>query len=128
MNRKGKTLTQGEFHIMSALWDINRAACINDILDKYPEPKPTYTTTSTFLKRLYEKGYVDFFKKKGEGKTQWYMAKITRQEYTRQVMDGVKKNFFDNSLKSLFSFFVREEHLSEQDILDLLNNLEEDEI
>ena len=98
MKRKEKTLTKVEFQIMSILWDINHAACGHDILERYEEPKPTYTTIATYMKILYEKGFVEYFKKEGQGKTQWYIAKITRQEYTRMTMQSVKKNFFDDSL------------------------------
>ena len=58
-----------EFQIMSALWDINRSACAWDILDRFEDPKPAYTTIATYMKVLREKGYVDYFKNKGEGKT-----------------------------------------------------------
>ena len=70
MRRKDNTLTRVEFQVMSILWDINHAACGRDILRRWDEPKPTYTTIATYLKILYEKGFVDFFKKEGERKTQ----------------------------------------------------------
>jgi predicted transcriptional regulator len=120
MKRKDNTLTKMEFQIMSILWDINHAACGWDILNRFDEPKPAYTTIATYLKVLYEKGYVDFFKNKGEGKTHMYVAKVTRAEYTRQTMQDMKKNLFDDSLKSMFSFFVTEEKLTEEDISELL--------
>ena len=109
-----------EFQIMSALWDINRSACAWDILDRFEDPKPAYTTIATYMKVLREKGYVDYFKNKGEGKTHMYVAKVTRAEYTRQTMKEMKKNLFDDSLKSMFSFFVTEEKLTEEDISELL--------
>lgn len=121
MKRKDNTLTRVEFQMMSILWDINHPACGRDILQRWDEPKPTYTTIATYLKILYEKGFVDFFKKEGEGKTQWYVPKITRQQYTRMTMENVKKDFFGGSLKSMFSYFVQEEHLSPEDIEELLN-------
>jgi predicted transcriptional regulator len=120
MKRKDNTLTKMEFQIMSILWDINHSACGWDILNRFDEPKPAYTTIATYLKVLYEKGYVDFFKNKGEGKTHMYVAKVTRAEYTRQTMQDMKKNLFDDSLKSMFSFFVTEEKLTEEDISELL--------
>ena len=120
MKRKDNTLTKIEFQIMSILWDINHSACGWDILNRFDEPKPAYTTIATYLKVLYEKGYVDFFKNKGEGKTHMYVAKVTRAEYTRQTMQDMKKNLFDGSLKSMFSFFVTEEKLTEEDISELL--------
>lgn len=120
MKRKDNTLTKMEFQIMSILWDINHSAYGWDILNRFEEPKPAYTTIATYLKVLYEKGYVDFFKNKGEGKTHMYVAKVTRAEYTRQTMQDMKKNLFDGSLKSMFSFFVTEEKLTEEDISELL--------
>ena len=109
-----------EFQIMSALWDINRSACAWDILDRFENPKPAYTTIATYMKVLREKGYVDYFKNKGEGKTHMYVAKVTRAEYTRQTMQEMKKNLFDDSLESMFSFFVTEEKLTAEDIAELL--------
>ena len=109
-----------EFQIMSALWDINRSACAWDILDRFEDPKPAYTTIATYMKVLREKGYVDYFKNKGEGKTHMYVAKVTRAEYARQTMKEMKKNLFDDSLESMFSFFVTEEKLTAEDIAELL--------
>lgn len=109
-----------EFQIMSALWDINRSACAWDILDRFEDPKPAYTTIATYMKVLREKGYVDYFKNKGEGKTHMYVAKVTRAEYIRQTMKEMKKNLFDDSLESMFSFFVTEEKLTAEDIAELL--------
>lgn len=109
-----------EFQIMSVLWDINRSACAWDILDRFEDPKPAYTTIATYMKVLREKGYVDYFKNKGEGKTHMYVAKVTRAEYIRQTMKEMKKNLFDDSLESMFSFFVTEEKLTAEDIAELL--------
>ena len=120
MKRKDNTLTKMEFQIMSILWDINHSACAWEILDRMDEPKPAYTTIATYMKILYEKGYVDYFKNKGEGKTHMYVAKVTRAEYTRQTMKEMKKDLFDDSLESMFSFFVTEEKLTAEDIAELL--------
>lgn len=127
MKRTDRTLTKSEFQLMTALWDIGHSACGKDILERYPDPKPTYTTIATYLKILYEKGFVDFFKKEGEGKTQWYVAKVTRQEYTRMTMQSVKRNFFGNSLKSMFSYFVREENLTPEEVMEILTALNKEE-
>ena len=124
MKKKDNTLTKVEFQVMSILCDINHSACAWDIIERWEEPKPAYTTIATYLKMLYERGYVDFFKNKGEGKTHMYVAKVTRAEYTRMTMKEVKKNFFDDSIKSMFSFFVKEENLSADDIRELLQMME----
>lgn len=124
MKKKDNTLTKTEFQLMSILWDINHAACAWDILERWPEPKPAYTTVATYLKVLHEKGYLDFFKNKGEGKTHQYVARVTKAEYTRRAMKEVKKDFFGDSIKKLLCFFVREEHLTAEDVQELLNDIE----
>ena len=123
MKQKERILTKVEFQMMSILWDIGHPACGHDILERYPDPKPTYTTIASYLRILYEKGFVEYTKRDGAGKTQWYKATMTRQQYTRQTMQEVKKNFFDGSLKSMFSFFVKEEKLSADDIQEMLNEI-----
>ena len=50
MKRKDNTLTRIEFQVMSILWDINSPACGHDILERYDEPKPSYTTIATTRK------------------------------------------------------------------------------
>jgi Predicted transcriptional regulator len=123
MKQKSNTLTKAEFDVMSTLWDINHSATVHDILEHFAEPKPAYTTVATYMKLLLEKGYVNYFKVKGEGKTKIYQAKVTRTEYTRQAMAGVKKDFFGGSLRSLLNFFVKEENLSDEEIADLLSTI-----
>ena len=103
---KQQTLTKGEMQVMNVLWDLEKGACVNDILEHYPEPKPAYTTIATFLLI--------------------YTPLITKEKYRRQVMEEVKDDFFGNSFKSMFSFFVKEEHISADDIKELLKLMEED--
>ena len=128
MKQKSNTLTKAEFDVMSTLWDINHSATVHDILEHFAEPKPAYTTVATYMKLLLEKGYVDYFKVKGEGKAKIYQAKITRAEYTRLVMADVKKDFFGGSLRSLLNFFVKEENLSDEEIADLLSTINNEEV
>ena len=81
---KQQTLTKGEMQVMNVLWELQKGACVNDILAHYPEPKPAYTTIATFLKILTQKGFVEH--KKGTGKLLIYTPLITKEKYRRQVM------------------------------------------
>jgi predicted transcriptional regulator len=126
MRRKEDALTKLEFEVMTILWDLDRPACAWDVLNLWSEPKLAYTTIATYLKVLYEKGYLDFSKNKGEGKTHMYVALVSRAEYTRRTMQDVKKNFFGGNLKSMFSYFVREENLSPEEIQELLSAISEE--
>lgn len=116
--KKFDTLTKAEMQVMNALWDMPNGGCIHDIIEKYPEPKPAYTTISTFLKILLNKGFVDY--RKLSGKTHTYYPLISRDAYTGQVMNDVKESFFGGSGSSMVKFFAQNEKLSENDIKELL--------
>ena len=51
------TLTKGEEEVMQLLWELGKGT-VNDILERYGQEKPKYTTVATFLKLLEDKGYV----------------------------------------------------------------------
>ncbi len=123
MKRKDNVLTKVEFEVMSILWDLDKPSCAWDVLNNWPEPRPAYTTVATYLKVLYEKGFLDYSKVKGEGKTHMYEALVSRAEYTRRTMQEVKKNFFGGSLKSMFSFFIQEDNLTHEEIQELLESI-----
>jgi predicted transcriptional regulator len=120
MKRNDNTLTKVEFEVMNILWDLPKGVCAWDILEHCEEPKPAYTTIATYLKVLYEKGYLDFHKVDGQGKTHRYVPLVTRAEYTRRTMQEVKKNFFGGSVKHMLSYFVQEENLSADEVKELL--------
>ena len=120
---KQQTLTKSEMQVMSILWNMDRGACVSDILAQYPEPKPAYTTIATFLKILEQKGFVE--RRKGHaGKQLLYTPLMTRERYRLQVMDDVKQTFFDGSAASLVSFFAEADELSQEDINEILTILQ----
>lgn len=123
--KKFDTLTKAEMQVMNALWDMPDGGCIHDIIEKYPEPKPAYTTVSTFLKILFNKGFVDY--RKLSGKTHTYNPLISREAYTGQVMKDVKDSFFGGSGSSMVKFFAQNEKLSEADIKELLEIIQGNE-
>ena len=116
--RKFDTLTKSEIQVMNALWDMPDGGCIHDIIARYPDPKPAYTTISTFLKILLNKGFVEF--RKLSGKTHTYYPLISREQYTDHVMNDVKESFFGGSGSSLVKFFVEKEQMSEKEIEELV--------
>lgn len=116
--KKSDTLTKAEIQVMNALWEMPEGGCIHDIIAHYPDPKPAYTTVSTFLKILLNKGFVEF--RKLSGKTHTYYPLISKENYTNYVMKDVKESFFGGSGSSLVKFFVEREQLSENEIKELI--------
>ena len=121
--KKSDTLTKAEMQVMNALWEMPEGGCIHDIIAHYPDPKPAYTTVSTFLKILLNKGFVEF--RKLSGKTHTYYPLISKENYTNQVMKDVKESFFGGSGSSLVKFFVEKEKLSESEIRELIEIIKE---
>ncbi len=116
------TLTKSEMQVMNALWSAGKALDVHEVVAKYDEPRPAYTTVSTFLKILSTKGFVDY--KKGNGKQYLYFPIVSRAEYTSRVMKDVKDSFFGGSASRFVQFFVENEELSEaelQKLMDLIN-------
>ena len=71
---KERTLTKAEMQVMNILWSMGKAADVHEVVARYDEPRPAYTTVSTFLKILSTKGFVDF--KKGDGKQYLYFPVV----------------------------------------------------
>jgi len=118
-----KNLTKAEEQIMQILWRLEKAF-INDILDRFPEPKPAYNTVSTIVRILEKKGYISH---KAYGKTHEYFPLISKKEYTKTFLKGFMKSYFENSYQSLASFFTKENKLSIEE-LEEIKKLMEDEI
>ena len=116
---KDRTLTKAEMQVMNILWSMGKAADVHEVVARYDEPRPAYTTVSTFLKILTTKGFVDY--KKGNGKQYLYFPVISRAEYTSRVMRDVRDNFFGGSASRLVRFFVENEQLDEQEIQELMD-------
>jgi len=53
-----KELTKAEEQVMQILWELN-SGFVKDIIEKFPEQKPAYTTVSTIIRILEKKGFVD---------------------------------------------------------------------
>jgi predicted transcriptional regulator len=105
--------------VMNILWSAGKALDVHEVVARYDEPRPAYTTVSTFLKILSTKGFVDY--KKGTGKQYLYFPVISRAEYTSRVMRDVKDSFFGGSASSLLRFFVENEQIDEEEIRELLD-------
>jgi BlaI family penicillinase repressor len=124
-----RELTNAEEEIMKVLWKLEKGF-VKDVLAELPESlptrtKPAYNTVSTIIRILEKKGLVGY---RAYGKTHEYYPLITEEEYKRFEMEQLMSGYFDNSLKKLVSFFVKDRNLSlkeANEIIDLLNRQKE---
>ena len=126
MKEKKKQLTKAETQVMNILWSLpEQKGFIQDIIDRYPDPKPAYTTILTFMKILTEKGFV---KPEKVGKANQFTPLVSKDDYTYSFINDVKDTFFGGSFASLVSFFVEKEHYNEgelEELKQLMKNIEE---
>ena len=101
MNKK--SLTKAEEQIMQYLWDL-RKAFLKDIVEKFPEPRPAYTTVSTVIRVLVTKGFIGF---KTYGKTNEYFPLIEKQKYFTSRLKPMVSNYL-NSPEAFASFFTND--------------------
>ncbi len=120
MEKTKKPLTRAELDVMNVLWDSPLALTINDIVERYSNPKPAYTTVATFLKILDAKGYVEHKRKEETGRTFFYSPMMSREKYITHVLNDVKDTLFGSSTKRLCSFLIQNDELSEEDLREIL--------
>jgi predicted transcriptional regulator len=114
-----KTLTKAEMQVMGILWTMPEGGSVYDVLEHYDEPKPAYTTVATFLKILQNKEFVR--SERMQGRQQRFVPIVSKDDYTRKVMEEVKDNFFDGSKLSFVRYFMKEEKISAEELQELIN-------
>ena len=110
------TLTKGEEEVMQLLWELGKGT-VNDILERYGQEKPKYTTVATFLKLLEDKGYVGHLQ---QGKSNMYYPLVEKAEYAGSVASSMLDYFFGGSLMQMVSYFNKERQLSKEEKQELL--------
>jgi BlaI family transcriptional regulator, penicillinase repressor len=111
-----KDLTKAEEQIMQVLWQLEKAF-VKEVIDELPLPKPAYNTVSTIIRILETKGFIGH---EAFGKAHQYYPLISREEYKRHATEKLLGNYFENSVESMFSFFVKEEKLDLSDVDEIL--------
>ena len=109
------TLTSAEEQVMRYIWKLERAF-FKDIINEFPEPKPATTTVNTLLKRMIDKGFVNY---KLYGNSREYYPMVNKADYFSKHINGLIKDFFNNSASQFASFFTKETNLTEKELKQL---------
>lgn len=108
-------LSKTEEELMNILWK-QQKAFLKDLLDAYADPKPATTTIATLLKRMTDKGFVAY---KSYGRSREYYPTVKKKDYFSKHVNGLIKNFFNDSASQFASFFTTETDLSKTELEDL---------
>jgi predicted transcriptional regulator len=108
-------LTNAEEQLMEHLWKLEKAF-MKDLLEAYTEPKPKTTTVATLLKRMIDKDFVAYTE---YGNSREYYPLVLKTVYFSKHVNGLIKNFFNDSASQFASFFTTETNLSEKELEEL---------
>lgn len=111
-------LTKAEEQIMRYLWHIEEGL-VHEVRECFDEPKPSRTTVSTILRILESKGFVGH---KANGRVYTYYPLIRKEEYSKQQLFGIMKDYFNDSFSLMASFFAKESNLSIEEMEELLDD------
>lgn len=98
-------LTKREEEVMNKFWEKGEAS-VKEIIATYPEPRPSRTAISTFVKFLVDKGFLGH-KPAGNNGFIYYPI-IEREEYCGNNLKYVVQRYFNNSyLAAIFRHLVQ---------------------
>lgn len=113
-------LTNKEEEVMQILWTLEKAF-VKEVLAEIKDDQPHYNTLSTIIRNLEEKGYVSH---KAFGNTHQYFPIVKKEDYRKSFMNNAIENYFNNSYKSMVSFFAKEEKISAEELREILDMIE----
>lgn len=109
------SLSKTEEQLMEVLWKLEKAF-MKDLLEAYEDPIPANSTILTLLKRMQDKGYVSF---KTFGNSREYFPLVDKKEYFSNHVNGLIKDFFNDSPLQFASFFTKSTNLSSEELIEL---------
>ena len=114
-------LSKAEEQLMHHLWKLKKAY-LKDLINAYDDPKPATTTIATLLKRMTDKGFVSY---RTVGKSREYKPLVRQNDYFSKHMNGLIRNFFNDSAGQFASFFTKESNLTKEELEDLKSLIDE---
>ena len=119
-----KRLPDAEFTVMKVIWNLASPITTNKITNKLADNTWKPQTLLTVLKRLSEKGFLNIIK---DGKEHQYEVLIKEDEYLEIETGSFLKRYAGNSIGALVKTLYSEGDLTEDDINELRDILEQKE-
>ena len=97
-----KSLRKAEEQFMQYLWEIGKGF-LRDIVEKFPNPRPAYTTVSTVIRVLVKKGFIGF---RTYGKVNEYYPIVSKEEYFKKQVKPILSSYLSGSPSTFASYFT----------------------
>ena len=119
-------VTDAEYEVMKAVWELGGVATSREIFDKVQEKKPwSKTTVKTLISRLVSKGALK--SDKAAGSAYKYKANISEDEYKNQESENLIGKLFNGSINEMLLNFTKSKKLSKQELEELIKLVGEEE-
>lgn len=94
---------------------------VREIVAHMDEPRPHFNTVATQVRLLEEKGYVahEVF-----GNSHRFYAVVEKDNFRKQSLAQVIRNYFDNSYKNVVSALAKEEKISVEELQEIIELME----
>jgi predicted transcriptional regulator len=111
-----KPLTATELEMMNVIWRIGPCSVLQVVEQLRPERELAYTSVSTIVRILEQKGYVTSSK---EGRGHLYDAAVSKEEYQRSTVQRMVTSVFDNAPALLVRRLLDTDSLSADDLAEI---------
>lgn len=108
-----KPLTPTELEMMNVLWRIGPATVHQVMEELLPERKLAYTSVSTMVRILEQKGYV---RSRKEGRGHLYEPTLPKEDYQVATLQHLVSNVFDGTPKLLVQRLVDSEQIDAEEL------------
>jgi predicted transcriptional regulator len=120
----GKPLTATELEMMSVIW--RQGPCsVHDVVEALrPERKLAYTSVSTIIRIMEQKGFV---KSRKDGRVHLYEAEISKENYQVESLQRLVHTVFDGTPQLVVQRLLSSEQLAQEEIEQIRQMLRKSE-
>ena len=109
-------VTNSEWYVMNCLWEKSHLSLMQLVPLLKESAGWSKSTSATMVRRMTEKDLIGY---KENGKTKYFFPKVKKQDVVVQETRDFLQRIYDGSVGMMMSALVRQNDLSQEDILEL---------
>lgn len=109
-------VTNSEWYVMNCLWEKSHLSLVQLVPLLKESAGWSKSTSATMVRRMTEKDLIGY---EENGKTKYFFPKVKKQDVVVQETRDFLQRIYDGSVGMMMSALVRQNDLSQEDILEL---------
>ena len=109
-------VTNSEWYVMNCLWEKSHLSLMQLVPLLKESAGWSKSTSATMVRRMTEKDLIGYDE---NGKTKYFFPKVKKQDVVVQETRDFLQRIYDGSVGMMMSALVRQNDLSQEDILEL---------